>query len=300
MKKFLAKVSAYLAFCIVLMVAIPAIIDPYNVFHPLSARNNGIEPNKNYVKMTYILKNPDKYDAFLFGSSRVGAIHTEKIENLNCYNMTYSMGAPAEALANIQTMVDNGICPKVIYLGVDNLSYTVDPESHNNDASTASYEYLKSDIQNFVNHYCNIFTTIKSLSVIMSGEKTPGVAEIYEYGWWADYDYESSYDWSNEGITKGPVNRIDETLDEIRQIKEICDANDIEFIVFTNPMTYMTYEDSIDNGYEDFLEGLAEITDYIDFSEFNGTKDDHSGFVDNSHYSAQVGDMMIEILNNYR
>lgn len=273
------------------------LVDPYNVFHWENARNNGVEPNKNYIKMCFLLENPDKYDSFLFGSSRVGAIHTEKIDGVKCYNMTYSMGTPTENLANLQTMLDKGIKPKRVYLGVDALSYTIDVKSHDNEASKASYEYLKSDFQNFADHYFSIINTVKSLKVVTSGEKAPGVAEIYEYGWWADYDYESQYDWTNEGITKGTVNNMDSALEDISQMRDLCQANGIEFIVFTNPMTAKTYQDALDNGYEEFLTRLGAITDYIDFSYLNGTETDHSNFIDDSHYTAQVGDEMIKVFN---
>ena len=88
------------------MVIIPIYIDPYNVFHINNVRDNGIEPNANIIKMNKILNEPDKYNAYLFGSSRVGAIHTENISDVNCYNMTYSEGLPQEHLDNIKTFIE--------------------------------------------------------------------------------------------------------------------------------------------------------------------------------------------------
>ena len=98
MKKFLVKASFFGIFCLLVGVAFPLWLDPYNVFHAAHIRDNGITPNKNYIKMTYLLSHPDTFDALLFGSSRVGAIHTEKISGLKCYNMTYSAGLPEEHL----------------------------------------------------------------------------------------------------------------------------------------------------------------------------------------------------------
>lgn len=279
------------------MVGVPIMVDPYNVFHWKNARNNGVEPNKNYIKMSYILNNPNKYDAFLFGSSRVGAIHTEKIDGVDCYNMTYSMGTPSENLANLKTMLKAGIRPKRVYIGIDTLSYTVDATLHNNEAARASYEYLKSDFQNFADHYFSLINSVKSLSIITSGVEAPGVAEIYEYGWWADYDYQSSYDWTHEGVTKGTTYEIDEAVDNIAEMNQLCNEYDIDFVVFTNPMTAMAYQDAIDNGYEEFIDKISEFTEVIDFSYLNGTKEDHSHFIDESHYTAQVGDEMIKVLN---
>ena len=116
MKRFIRKILLFITFCVLLTSVVCIGIDPYNVFHYKKIRDNGVEPNKNFIKMAYILDNPDKFDSFIFGSSRVGAIHGEKIKNARCYNMTYSMGLPGEHLANLKTMIKNGITPKNIYI----------------------------------------------------------------------------------------------------------------------------------------------------------------------------------------
>ncbi len=121
MKKFLLKTSIFAMYVLVLHIVLPFLIDPFNVFHFKNVRATGTEPNRNYIKMRYILTNPDKYDGFLFGSSRVGAIHTDKITDKRIYNITYSVGLPAEHLANLQTFRENGIIPQRIYIGVDNI-----------------------------------------------------------------------------------------------------------------------------------------------------------------------------------
>ena len=102
MKKFLLRILPFVIYAFILHVVFPVIVDPFNVFHADNIRTNGVELNKNYIKTRYILKHPDRFDSFLFGSSRVGAIHTDKIPGLRTYNMTYSAGLPSEHLANIR------------------------------------------------------------------------------------------------------------------------------------------------------------------------------------------------------
>ena len=63
MKKFLWKICPFILFILVLEIAIPMAVDPYNVFHWRQIRDNGVEPNSNYIKMEYILHNPDKFDS---------------------------------------------------------------------------------------------------------------------------------------------------------------------------------------------------------------------------------------------
>ena len=66
MKKFLLIVTAGALLLALFSACFCYVIDPFNVMHPLNIRDNGVEPNKNYIKITYILANPEKFDAFLF------------------------------------------------------------------------------------------------------------------------------------------------------------------------------------------------------------------------------------------
>ena len=88
MKRFLIKLLPFVLWIFLLMVVVPVAIDPYNVFHVENIRDNGIEPNKNFLKTEYVIRHPDRFDAFLFGSSRVSSIHSDRIEGYRCYNMT--------------------------------------------------------------------------------------------------------------------------------------------------------------------------------------------------------------------
>jgi hypothetical protein len=94
---------------------------------------NGVEPNKNYIKTRYIIENPDKFDSYLFGSSRVANIDTSLINGYNCYNMTYSEGLTLEHYYNLKTMTDRNIIPKMLIIGVDDISCFINPSSHIND-----------------------------------------------------------------------------------------------------------------------------------------------------------------------
>ena len=109
MKKFLRKIAPFVLFILILELAIHMAVDPYNVFHWQEIRDNGVEPNSNYIKMQYVLHNPDKFDSFLFGSSRTGFVNVEHIPEGKWYNMSYSEGLPAEHLENLRELIANDI-----------------------------------------------------------------------------------------------------------------------------------------------------------------------------------------------
>ena len=301
MKRFLKKVAFFSAFCMIFMVAIPVGIDPYNVFHVSNLRDNGIEPNKNYIKMHYILDNPTKYDTLLFGSSRVGSIHVENISGENCYNMTYSEGLPAEHLANIKTLISNNVIPKRIYLGVDNLSYTLDPKEHESQQSRCSYEYAKKNPFDFLMLYLDPSMAIRSLETTKAYTPQENFASnLYNYGWWCDYGRECLITPENNVPSCGKSYLLEETLSSISEIVTVCKDAGIELIVFTNPLYYVTYEGAVEQDYLKFLEELAYITDYYNFSGLNDITTDANNFVDTSHSNAETGDLILDVICNQR
>lgn len=298
MKTFIKKVLLFIITLSLVSLLVSILIDPFNVFHPLNIKDNGVEPNKNYIKMTYVLNNPDKFDTFVFGSSRVGNIHTNNIWEAKAYNMTYSEGLPIETLNNVKTLIKNNIIPKTIYLGVDNLSYTIDPNTHNS-ASNAPYELYANNPIKFYSYYLDPAMSIKSyFTIIYKHQYDDSYAtRFYEYGWNSDYgSTNTSYDFSHATASTGTSYRLEKTLDEIRQLKQLCDDNNIKLVIFTNPLYYVTYDAALEQNYLTFLKELANITEYCNFSGYNSITTDSSNWIDNSHYSAEVSDMVLECM----
>lgn len=296
MRKFLKNLFLF-ALCIgILSFGICYFIDPFNVFHPLNMRHNGAEPNKNYVKMSYILTNPEKFESYIFGSSHVGNIHPEKISNERCYNMTYSIGLPHEHLENLKTFIANGVHPKKIYIGLDSYSYTVDPADHFSDRQRSPYEYSKSHPFSFWKLYLDPAVAFDSLSLTKSIYDPENYEEVfYSFGWNQDYGTRTYFTEEKAEAEMGSSFRLEETLEDVREIVEFCETNEIKTVVFTNPMFRETYLESVKNkSYFDFLKGLTEITPFYNFSSLNTISTDIGCFLDNSHYLPEVGDLMIK------
>jgi hypothetical protein len=92
--------------------------------------------------------------------------------------------------------------------------------------------------------------------------------------------------------------RIDEAIEEIKMFKELCDRYDIELTVFTNPLYITTYERSVKKGYLDFLEKLAEITPFYNFSGYNRISVNSDYYFETSHFTPEAADIMIDIMQN--
>ncbi|MBQ7577704.1 MAG: hypothetical protein IJT21_05510 [Synergistaceae bacterium] len=302
MKKFLLKVSIFILYSLILQVVISIIIDPFNVFHAYNIRDNGIEPNKNYVKMKYILANPEKFDSFMFGSSRVGNIHTDKISDYKVYNMTYSAGTPREHLDNLKTFLSHNIYPQKISIGVDSYSYTELIDDHIHQHFRCPYEYLRDNFIHFCRLYIDIARNIEALEGILKHSPSKKFVErFYKYGWNSDYNRETKFDWKKSPLEPsfGSKYNLSGTLNDLREIVNLCRENNIELVIFTNPMHNVTYRASVnDKNYFEFLEGLAQITDFYNFSSLNNITLNNDNYLETSHYKAEVGDIIINVICN--
>ena len=290
MKRFCLKTAAYVLLFALLPALLSAWIDPFNVFHPLQIRDNGVEVNKNYVKMYYVLHNPDRFDALLFGSSRVGDLHVEKIPDVHCYNMTYPNGLPAEHLQNLQTLFAEGVALRRVYLGVDVLSYTNDPQSHLSSGLHAPYELSQEKPLTFWPMYLDPAVTWKAVVTTMkSHQKKPGYPDyFYAYGWNHDYGTPAGEHVLNRGTEAlvSSVRRMPQTLDEIAQIVKLCRENRVEAVETADYLTFLTR--------------LAAITPYYNFSGHNPVSDNFRSYYDPSHPSAETGDLVLACLGGDR
>lgn len=302
MKIFLKKIAPFVFFILLLEIAIPILADPYNVFHWRRIRDNGVEPNSNYIKMEYILHNPDKFDSFLFGSSRTGFIDVEKIPDGKWYNMSYSEGLPEEHLENLRELIANGIIPKNVMIGVDNISCLVDPSIH--DKQFYRIPYPRENKLGFYANYFSIKGVIRSLEVTLEHEiEDPDYVERYYRSGSSKRDPSLGGTWNGDAPYWENYYRTyaDGAVLSVRRIAELCKEYDINLIVFTNPIYYKTYQESQNYGYDVFLEWLSDPVDYYNFSGINDITTDRNNYYEASHFTEDVGDMIIDrIFNDVR
>ncbi len=298
MKRFTVKCIIF--FCIIVMIFAPfgLFVDPYNIFHWKHMRNNGVEPNKGYVKMSNVLDKHDAYDSFVFGSSRMGFFDMHKLKDGRYYDMSYSEGVPAEHLSDLKTMIGRGIVPKNVTIGVDDISYFVDPVTHDEQLYRKRFPWEGSltDKCSFYLKYFDMVTLSQSLHVIRNFEDhDPEFGERLLDTGNERLDIESSFNYENTEATWSAYYRPrKQVYEDIRQIAELCRENDINLRIFTNPINGYTYAKDIANGYLEFLEGLAEVTDYYNFSGFNDITLNNDLYYETSHFDPSVADMVIE------
>lgn len=255
------------------------------------------EVAQHFVKMRYLFEKHPEYDAFLFGSSRVGNIHVEKINNgMKYYNMTYANGVPKEWLDDIKQLFSVGYIPQQIVVGVDDFSFRMDPRPHAMDFQMLYYQ--EHNLRSYVAYLLRLpgkhdFADYKNIYDIY------GTGCVFHP--WVDAAIEDDVQGHihNEKFLR-PTHvdgyRMEECLNEVREIKELCDEYGVELIVFINPIHYVTYLDSGVDDFNMFKKQLANITSYYDFSGKNEITTNNYNYYETSHYRPLVGDLIIDRL----
>lgn len=321
MKKLGVKIISY--FLVVgLIVLTPALtIDPYNVFHTMEPRDNGIESNKSFIKTEYIKRHHDEFDSLLFGSSRAGFVdiaYLNEKTGSHFYNMASSESLVKEQTAELAEFIRCGFVPKRVWVMVDDISCFVDPGLHENMLYRVSYPGSNIfDRAEFYLKYCDIITNLDSLKVIREhkekvvSELNQGIDNAYDCSTGLGYldrfyhtgterlDKTSQFD-PNEPQYQEAYwcdyysPRIPEALEDMSEMIDLCEKNNIELTVLVNPLYKLTYEKAVENGYLSYVEGLKDIARVHDFSEMPGVYDDYHYYYETSHFTPEVTRMMID------
>ena len=319
MKKFLKKVIVYFLATALLCFLPSIIVDPFSVFHPLHARANGIEPNKNYIKTNYVLHNPDKFDSFILGSSHASVMNPYKLPG-KTYNMYYSGGVPAENLETLKTFIRHGIIPKNVYIGIDNISLDYSYEEHTAENLRAQYEYsVRHPLKFWMMYLDPVVNIVRAGDVIKSagnGIFNPIEDEFYLSGAVLSYQggptdsgsrpevresYNEMLSWLNECEDYPEYSANSNSIvSSVSELRKLCNEYGINLIVMMNPMYYAEFKDAVENdALLSLLRQLAEVTPYYNFCGYNKyTTDIGYYFSDFDHYSANLADITIDCFQN--
>lgn len=305
MKNFLLK-SVVIFFVVLLVLAfrfVPSYhYDTFNVFHWKNRRfASFIDSNKNFIKTKYILNNPKKFNAFIFGSSRVGYIPSDVLPReigetkLNWYNMTYNLGLTCENLMSLETFLKNDVDVKAVMVGFDEVDMFVPIEHHYKDLMTMQYQmYEEKGLAFYLPFLATkddpaIVKEIKNYDYEAHKQETE---DFYNYGWFGGPfltenpkldEYDVSEYWKTYHYTQK------DAWKDLADLVDFCERNDIELILFTNPLYQKLYRHVVAEDYFDFLRNVAQKCEFYHFTTLNKYTKDARYFMDWSHYRPAMG-----------
>ena len=306
MKKLLLKI-AVIALSVVMMVLPTLYFDTFNVFHWKNIRFTSAEPNNNFIKTQYIIRNPKKFNAFVFGSSRVGNIPPDCLPQetdcvpLRWYNMTHSEGIPAEHFQTVRTFLKNGVKIDMIMLGFDNIAMYASLAQHERQLLRIPFQVYEKNAFHFYALYLKSKTArsiVKEVSRYNAAENKTESERFYDWGGSA----------SNFVLTENPqmeryVSEHEgkeftqkDAYKDIAAIAELCRENGIALVLFTSPLYETTYRDAAENGYFDFLRSVAGVGEFYNFSSLNSYTTNPQYYFESSHYRPALGLLVEQVL----
>ncbi|MBU2701196.1 hypothetical protein Ga0466249_002310 [Sporomusaceae bacterium BoRhaA] len=286
------------------------IVDPYNIFHTKILPKQ-FQENDRFNKAEFLKYNMNRYNSYMFGSSRIGTTEPAFIEKYipeaKFYNYYVSGGTMYDNLENIKSILSNGGTIKNIYLQVDILemltTYKYNPDNY-------LLRYAPQVINTSLLKYKVSYLTIFPYESII-GKIKQNVQDDFNY---ARVDYTTGC-WHQESkenaLIKGPASYVEhelsfhkamhrdvkdehlkENLNDVMQIVNICKQNNINLIIFTTPHNHRMI-DSIDiDDYLKVLQSLGSIVDYWDFSGYNSITNDDTNYYETSHYRPKIGQII--------
>jgi len=300
MSEFIKKTVIYLVAIGIFCVAVSMVIDPYNIYHYKNIHVTSGETNSRYVKTKYILSQPEKFNSFIFGSSRVGYIHTEQLndENMHWYNMTYQNAILPEIKETLETFINHDVVVENILIGIDAVDGD-NPREHISDLLRKPYPTTFKDAVSFHMAYLNPAIAVEALFELDEVENSQEIKQkFYEYGgiYKEGIKNENWGKWSPEGIVPMTEisSRIEDSLAIVKEISQMCEENDINLILFTTPLYVSRYLEVFEQGMPIYIREVAKIHDIYSFSSINSINTNNMNYWEAEHFDSNIGDLLLQ------
>jgi hypothetical protein len=286
------------------------VIDPYGFFRK-DFSWQFIEPNSNFIKARYVTEHPERYDCFVFGSSRVNGIDVRKIPGYRCYNMTCNGGLPRNSYDKLRYMLEKGVKPRLLFIGLDEYSFRSDPDAQLNEPMRHPYPpvlgqssltfYLKylfclhgqhimgPAIQGFV-------AKIRGRSATAVQYDVLGTGLIFSPEADRKIDLDPERHKTDPRILDGSSaagEYMKGSIEDLTKLVGLVKASGIRTIFFINPPYTTRFLECGLAEFADFKRRLAALTDYYDFSGLNSVTTDPFNYYESSHYRFRAGDLML-------
>lgn len=290
------------------------VVDPFGVFwrdyHAI------VQPSERYNKIKFLDKNHSNYNAYMIGSSRIGTTEVSAIEqykpDMKFYNLTLGASTLTQHADVIRYMIERHFPIKFLYLQVDVYDNFV-TDHHPKEVLLYRFAPPIGEGKNweFYRDYLMSFPFADLQRQIKADFKKEAHSVRYDFeqtGRWYFDQKEKALQENPEAYIKNELSfhkkaskklhasqrALTSNLHALEEIRELCQKNNIELIVFVAPHNHVMLESIDFDTYQNFLSNLAEITPYWDFSGYNNVTLNNQNYYEHSHYRPHVGEWIAE------
>ncbi len=293
-------------------------VDPFGYFRSQSGDCYELDENDylRELKAQHIKHFPNKYDAYLIGGSKAGALRTEKLKELdgyNYYNCWVLSGNFQDYEAYTDYIVTHTKAKKILLQISTSEIKQFDRESRGAIYETPAILSGESKASEYISFlFKNLKTSFEELTddsprypCLETGERN--LDKYYDYyeekkGTDEYYNFlmKSKVDEYYKYMTEDTPDRskvVDLCVASLKRMKAMCDEHDVEFQVFFGSVfsgQMLRYEG---DSFYNFLRQVVQITGEVwCFNTFNDVAMNIYNYYDISHYYYEVGDLMVDTM----
>ncbi len=317
-KKWCIGFLCIIAASLLAIMGINYFVDPYGYFRSQGGDCYELDED-DYLreqKAQHIKHFSDRYDAYLIGGSKAGALRTEKLKELdgyNYYNCWVMSGNFQDYEAYTKYIVEHAE-PKKILLQIS----TSEIKQFDRESRGAIYEtpamlsggskiteYVTFLFKNLKLSYEELTDDSERYPCLETGERN--LTKYYNYynenkGTDEYYNFlmKKKVDQFYKNLESGTPDKsavISECIASLKRMKEMCDEHHVEFQVFFGSVfsgQMIGYEgDSL----YDFMRQVVQVAgDTWFFNTYNDVAMNPYNYYDIAHYYYEIGDMMIDTM----
>lgn len=302
--------------CLLFIAGANYFIDPYGYFRAQKGENYSMD-EEDYLreqKAEHIKYHADDYDAYLVGGSKAGAIHSDKLSEIDGYRYynCWLLSGNFEDYYNYSKYIIETAHPKKILLHISTSEiaqfdreakgdiYEV-PAVMSGESKTA--EVFKFLFKNLSVSYDTITNTEPVYAVLPTGERN--LTKYYDYyndhhdkNEYYEYLMKAQVDPYLPRLTNGTKDKaalVNSNLDYLKKIKSLCDKNNVELQVFLGTLFIGEMVGYEGNSFYNWLTEMVDITGGLwCFNNYNDLVYNPFNYYNARHYYFEMGDLMID------
>lgn len=298
------------------VVAFNYLVDPYEIFHTNNFRMAS-SANERFNKYEFLLKNGDRFDTLIMGSSVMGAYEPGWIESVipdsKVYNASFLGGLPADAHKILEALGRKNIKPKTVFIGIDLFPF-LQAEDSKSPSKSHHFDVTGVDQVPFYSGYLFASSLWHGVNKVReSYDPIPkiqfdinGTGRYYLLAQDAEREKNlSAYTQKTFGgkkiseIRVKNVAWIESRFDELADLKKWGDQSGVDIVFYIHPFHRLLRDNLPDGALEGYRQRIFDIVGPVkDFTGRSSFTDDDNLYYDPKHYIPDVAKKItLEVLS---
>ena len=284
------------------------VVDPFKIFGT-NFLPYQVQMNERFVKIEYIKKNHQKFNAYLFGSSRIGTTEPKIIEkyvpNSKFYNFTVSSANLYDYLLHLEFFLQEKYPINTLYLQIDLDDMSIYGHRESDYLSKLHPEVTHELTSVYYMKYLFGFFPMNTRVKIMDNLNSKKTKERdIAKGTWSlpskeesllkncdEYvKHVSSFNTKHRRVKKYTTAEF--SMKALRKIVDLCRVNNIKLHLFTSAHNQNKMDTFFLEDYNKYLRDISEITSFYDFTGYNSVTKNNCNYYEMSHYRPQVAELI--------